>query len=68
MCTSVTDLGSGKPVYKKEHLFQYFGYMLEGESRRRVGARSGLSVLKVIIEAHGELAPVEDQPSIVSEF
>lgn len=64
----VTDNGEGIPAKHVPRLFERFYRIDSSRSRSEGGSGLGLSIVKHIIEAHGEKIYVESVPGVGSEF
>jgi two-component system phosphate regulon sensor histidine kinase PhoR len=64
----VTDNGGGIPKQHIPRLFERFYRVDQSGSRSEGGSGLGLSIVKHIIEAHGEKIYVESEEGIGSEF
>lgn len=64
----VRDHGDGISTDKREHLFSRFSRGEAGGTQRPGGAGLGLSIVKIIGEAHGGRAFVESAPGLGSIF
>lgn len=64
----VTDNGSGIPKQHIPRLFERFYRVDQSGSRSEGGSGLGLSIVKHIIEAHGEKIYVESEVGVGSEF
>ncbi|WP_241228363.1 sensor histidine kinase [Corynebacterium hylobatis] len=64
----VRDHGEGIPAEKREHLFSRFSRGESSGTQRPGGAGLGLSIVKIIGEAHGGRAFVESAPGLGSIF
>ncbi|NKI31597.1 sensor histidine kinase [Muricauda sp. DJ-13] len=64
----VTDNGEGIPKQHIPRLFERFYRVDQSGSRKEGGSGLGLSIVKHIIEAHGEKIYVESEEDVGSEF
>ena len=64
----ITDNGEGIPVEHMPRLFERFYRVDKSGSRKEGGSGLGLSIVKHIIEAHGEKIYVESVVDVGSEF
>lgn len=64
----VTDNGEGIAKEHLNRLFERFYRVDKSGSRKEGGSGLGLSIVKHIIEAHGEKIYVESEPGVGSEF
>lgn len=64
----VTDNGEGIPANHIPRLFERFYRVDQSGSRREGGSGLGLSIVKHVIEAHGEKIYVESSKDVGSEF
>ncbi|PIB38198.1 two-component sensor histidine kinase [Maribacter sp. 4G9] len=64
----VTDNGEGIPVNHLPRLFERFYRVDPSGSRKEGGSGLGLSIVKHVIEAHGEKIYVESSEDVGSEF
>ncbi len=64
----VTDNGEGIDEENLPRLFERFYRVDKSGSRKEGGSGLGLSIVKHIIEAHGEKIYVESEPGVGSEF
>lgn len=64
----VTDNGEGIPAIHIPRLFERFYRVDQSGSRREGGSGLGLSIVKHVIEAHGEKIYVESSLDVGSEF
>ncbi|PVW14176.1 sensor histidine kinase [Marixanthomonas spongiae] len=64
----VTDNGEGIPKDKIPRLFERFFRVDQSGSRKEGGSGLGLSIVKHILEAHGEKIYLESQLGVGSEF
>lgn len=64
----VTDNGEGIPAEHLTRIFERFYRVDKSGSRKEGGSGLGLSIVKHIIEAHGEKIYVESVPEVGSEF
>ena len=64
----VVDSGPGIPPEHRERLFERFYRVDKSGSRKEGGSGLGLSIVKHIIEAHGEKIYVESAVDVGSEF
>jgi CheY-like chemotaxis protein/anti-sigma regulatory factor (Ser/Thr protein kinase) len=68
VCCTVTDTGIGIPEDKLEHLFTGF-YQVDGSTTRRYGGIGlGLTVAKMVVQAHAGRIEVESHPGQGSRF
>jgi PAS domain S-box-containing protein len=69
-CVQVTiaDRGLGIPPAQRQDLFRRFKYLGLGNDKAQYGVGLGLSVVKVIVEAHGGQVGVNDRPGGGSVF
>jgi CheY-like chemotaxis protein len=68
VCWEVTDTGVGIPEDKLEHLFDGF-YQVDGSTTRRYGGIGlGLTVAKMVVEAHAGRIQVNSRPGRGSRF
>lgn len=65
---SVTDSGPGVPAEHKDKIFQKFHQVKKGRKIAGQGVGLGLAICKTIVEAHGGLIWVEDNPAGGSVF
>jgi len=64
----VTDNGDGIAKEYLPRLFERFYRVDKSGSRKEGGSGLGLSIVKHIVEAHGERIYVESEPGVGSEF
>ena len=64
----VTDNGGGIPKQHIPRLFERFYRVDQSGSRAEGGSGLGLSIVKHIVEAHGEKIYVESEVDVGSEF
>ncbi|MCX2718211.1 sensor histidine kinase [Lentiprolixibacter aurantiacus] len=64
----ITDNGEGIPQEHISRIFERFYRVDKSGSRKEGGSGLGLSIVKHIIEAHGEKIYVESVPDVGSEF
>ena len=64
----ITDNGEGIPGEHIPRIFERFYRIDKSGSRKEGGSGLGLSIVKHIIEAHGEKIYVESVPDVGSEF
>ena len=64
----ITDNGEGIPEEHLPRLFERFYRVDKSGSRKEGGSGLGLSIVKHIIEAHGEKIYVESEVDVGSEF
>ena len=64
----ITDNGEGIPKEHIPRIFERFYRVDKSGSRKEGGSGLGLSIVKHIIEAHGEKIYVESVPNVGSEF
>ncbi|MDH3699624.1 MAG: ATP-binding protein, partial [Flavobacteriaceae bacterium] len=64
----ITDNGEGIPETHIPRIFERFYRVDKSGSREEGGSGLGLSIVKHIIEAHGEKIFVESQEDVGSEF
>jgi two-component system phosphate regulon sensor histidine kinase PhoR len=64
----VTDNGDGISREHLPRLFERFYRVDKSGSRKEGGSGLGLSIVKHIVEAHGERIYVESEPDVGSEF
>ncbi|MBM7614625.1 MASE3 domain-containing sensor histidine kinase [Alkaliphilus hydrothermalis] len=65
---SVKDTGIGIPANKLNNIFDRFRQVDSSLHRRNEGSGIGLSLVKILIEAHGGRIIVKSKPDIGSEF
>ncbi|MBM7555216.1 PAS domain-containing sensor histidine kinase [Halanaerobacter jeridensis] len=68
MRIKVRDSGIGIPKNKQELIFQRFGQVDKSLTRNTEGSGIGLSIVKLIIQAHGGEIKVESEYGVGSEF